>query len=304
MDQDREITREELHQLVWSKPTRIAAKEFGISDVGLAKICRKLGVKKPPRGYWAKAASGLRVTKPQLGALPDGCVSKTVIRAKTETEQMVKPIPRDEVPEISIRESLQGCSRLITATRVELEKLKPDKYGVLDVRRKPGCLSIAVSEAQVHRTLLILDTLIREFEKRGVTLIPVGDEKLSRLVVGSENINFCVREQSKQTVEKGLSYDRYSYSPKGKLSFILGRYPSRAWHDGKEQRLEELLGEIVVGALELAEIVRVQRLEREEQHRLWEEEWRLRELQEEARKKEEARERAFALRSGNGTFAK
>jgi len=33
MNQDREITREELHQLVWSKPTR-AAKEFGLSDAG------------------------------------------------------------------------------------------------------------------------------------------------------------------------------------------------------------------------------------------------------------------------------
>jgi hypothetical protein len=32
MDQDREITREELHQLVWSKPTRTVTKEFGLSD--------------------------------------------------------------------------------------------------------------------------------------------------------------------------------------------------------------------------------------------------------------------------------
>jgi hypothetical protein len=32
MNQDREITREELHQLVWSKPTITAAKEFGLSD--------------------------------------------------------------------------------------------------------------------------------------------------------------------------------------------------------------------------------------------------------------------------------
>jgi hypothetical protein len=39
MNQDREITREELPQLVWSKPTKIAAKEFDLSDVGLAKIC-------------------------------------------------------------------------------------------------------------------------------------------------------------------------------------------------------------------------------------------------------------------------
>jgi hypothetical protein len=50
MDQDREITREEIHKLVWSKPTSKVAKEFGLSDVGLAEICPKLGVGKPPRG--------------------------------------------------------------------------------------------------------------------------------------------------------------------------------------------------------------------------------------------------------------
>src|ERR1700678_1238464 len=209
MDQDREITREELHQLVWSKPTRVAAKEFGQSDVGLAKICRKLGVKKPPRGFWAKVGSGMRMKKPPLGALPDGCVSKAVVHAKTETEQMAKPIPRDELPVISTRENLQGCSRLIAATRLELGKLKPNKYGMLDVSRKPGCLSVAVSEAQIHRTLLILDTLVREFEKRGVTVIPVNEEKLSRLVVGSENIHFYVREQSRQTIDKSSPWDRH-----------------------------------------------------------------------------------------------
>ena len=47
------------------------------------------------------------------------------------------------------------------------------------------------------------------------------------------------------------------------------------------------------GALQLAEIFRVRRLKREEQHRRWEEEWRQRELREEARKKEGAKERAF-----------
>jgi hypothetical protein len=45
MNQDREIIREELHQLVWLRATSTVAKEFDLSDVGLAKICRKLGVK-------------------------------------------------------------------------------------------------------------------------------------------------------------------------------------------------------------------------------------------------------------------
>jgi hypothetical protein len=56
------VTREELHALVWSKPMRTAAKERGISDVALAKQCRKAGVPVPPRGYWNKVQAGKRVS--------------------------------------------------------------------------------------------------------------------------------------------------------------------------------------------------------------------------------------------------
>jgi hypothetical protein len=291
MEHDREITREELHRLVWSKPTRTAAKEFDLSDVGLAKICRKLGVKKPPRGYWAKVAAGGRVKKPSLGVRPDGCALKAVIRAKKETEKMADTPSQEEIPKIILRETLHGCSELITASRIALSKAKPDKYGLLDIRLKAGCLSAAVSEGQVHRTLLILDTLVREFEERAVTVLPVSDETLSRLIVGSEHVRFYIREQSKRTKEKGSYFD--TYSPKGVLSFVIDEYPSRAWHDGRIQRLEDLLGEIVAGTLQEGQVLRVQRLEREEWHRQWEQRQRLRQLQEEARKKEEAKQRDF-----------
>ncbi|MBV8277917.1 MAG: hypothetical protein JO170_22010 [Verrucomicrobia bacterium] len=45
MNQDREITREELHQLVWSKPTSTVAKEFGLSDVPVVRSASKLKVR-------------------------------------------------------------------------------------------------------------------------------------------------------------------------------------------------------------------------------------------------------------------
>ena len=44
MNDEREITREELYKLVWSKSLVLAAQELGISDVGLAKICKRLDV--------------------------------------------------------------------------------------------------------------------------------------------------------------------------------------------------------------------------------------------------------------------
>ena len=50
------LTREELYRQVWEIPMSRLAKEYGLSDTGLAKICRRLDVPYPPRGHWAKKA--------------------------------------------------------------------------------------------------------------------------------------------------------------------------------------------------------------------------------------------------------
>jgi hypothetical protein len=38
------LTRQDLYELAWSKPMSELAKDFGISDVGLANRCRRLGI--------------------------------------------------------------------------------------------------------------------------------------------------------------------------------------------------------------------------------------------------------------------
>ena len=57
------ITRGELYEKVWLAPMVNLAKEFGISDRGLAKTCARLDVPVPARGYWAKLQAGKRVSK-------------------------------------------------------------------------------------------------------------------------------------------------------------------------------------------------------------------------------------------------
>jgi hypothetical protein len=52
------FTREELYEAIWVEPIQKVAKSLGLSDVGLAKICRKLNVPRPGRGYWARRQSG------------------------------------------------------------------------------------------------------------------------------------------------------------------------------------------------------------------------------------------------------
>jgi hypothetical protein len=55
------ITREGLYVRVWSEPMTRIAEKFGISDVGLAKACRRANIPVPERGYWARVAAGQNV---------------------------------------------------------------------------------------------------------------------------------------------------------------------------------------------------------------------------------------------------
>jgi hypothetical protein len=60
--------REKIYEEIWSEPIQHVAKRYGISDVGLAKVCRKLNIPRPGRGYWAKKAAGKTV--PRQMSLP------------------------------------------------------------------------------------------------------------------------------------------------------------------------------------------------------------------------------------------
>lgn len=64
----RELSREELFALVWERPTSEIANELGISDVAVGKLCEKLQVPKPPRGYWARVVAGQAPRRPALKA--------------------------------------------------------------------------------------------------------------------------------------------------------------------------------------------------------------------------------------------
>ena len=58
MSEEITINRQDLYNLVWSKPVVKIAKDFGISDVAVGKICKKMNIPKPGLGYWAKKEFG------------------------------------------------------------------------------------------------------------------------------------------------------------------------------------------------------------------------------------------------------
>lgn len=82
------LKREELYDLVWAKPMQQLAKEYGVSDRALAKLCGRKQVPVPPRGYWARVSAGQKTNKPPLPAF----VAKQITKDKTASDE-AKTVP-------------------------------------------------------------------------------------------------------------------------------------------------------------------------------------------------------------------
>jgi len=58
--------RRGLYDKIWAEPMLVVAKRYGLSDVGMAKLCRRAQIPVPPRGYWARLRAGKQVRRPAL----------------------------------------------------------------------------------------------------------------------------------------------------------------------------------------------------------------------------------------------
>lgn len=103
-----DLTRAELHALVWQKAMIHVAADFGITGTGLAKICDRHKIPCPPRGYWAKLAVGRAMKPTPLPAAPEDMSDRIAIQASEPRVRHPKPEPVAEavraaatVPEVT-----------------------------------------------------------------------------------------------------------------------------------------------------------------------------------------------------------
>jgi hypothetical protein len=71
--------RVELYNEVWDQPLVKLSRKYGISDVRLGKVCRKLKIPHPGRGYWAKRKAGKPVGQPPLTVFEDAPVVRRIL---------------------------------------------------------------------------------------------------------------------------------------------------------------------------------------------------------------------------------
>ncbi|MEZ5124919.1 MAG: hypothetical protein R2826_01535 [Thermoleophilia bacterium] len=165
--------RDRLYEEVWAEPVVKVAERYGVSDVALAKTCRKLTVPLPPRGYWAKKQAGSAPKKPALPRLKKGQPDRLVSFARS------RPAPRPRRPELDdvaplrlehdvvVADNLTDPHPLVVRTLQHLTKAKPRYDGLLPWTNKP-CLDINVSPTSLDRALRIADALVKGMEGAGL----------------------------------------------------------------------------------------------------------------------------------------
>lgn len=78
------VRREELYGQVWSMPLSQLCEKYGLSDNGLRKVCKRLNVPVPARGYWAKVEAGHKVRKTALPSVAEQSSTQIWRQAKRE----------------------------------------------------------------------------------------------------------------------------------------------------------------------------------------------------------------------------
>jgi len=199
------MKRSELYGKVWATPMTKLAAELGISDVGLAKACRRHAVPVPPRGYWAKLKAGQKppqipLPAPELDVVvhfatsdPDERERQREIERRRAEMLQAQTTSAAGRPPIQFATDLEGAHPLVKATQrycdripglVERAKRRglggwrdekpqdmppPEQHGRYNLLRR-GCLDINASLESMDWILLFHATVLRGLTDGGMTI--------------------------------------------------------------------------------------------------------------------------------------
>lgn len=289
------ISREELYRRVWLTPVRTLAREFDISDVGLAKACRKHGIPLPPVGYWTKVQHGKKVTQPNLPSAPAAEVLLEANRNRPKKPDL-GPLA-DKAKTLQIRPPRSG-EQLTPFAQATLKRLRADKTDERGLIHSHGgdvfdCAVGPKSAERVCRLFHAIETALPEVSSR---LVVGHDPARLNFEHDGQTLVFRIVEQvqrteitdNKKRAQTMHYWPEFSYAATGKLTFEIDDYHAgrKRWADGVRLSLDDRLGEVVLGLVSAARARKQWKFELEQQHQRWEDAARQREEREQKMREE------------------
>ena len=285
--------REELYNEVWEQPLVKIASKYGISAVALGKVCRKLQIPLPGRGYWTKKEFGKPVERLPL---PEGKDLPVVQRFKFPPEPgspvalsaSAEAAPRD--PEFLRIVKFESRSarveqdarwhKLVKDAEQILSRATADERSILQPRYDQPCLDLRVSKGSLKRALAFINAviLLLESERFPVTVRP--ERHGTEAQIFGHRVQFAIVEKIREVGRREVKEYSWTktiieYEPSGQLEFRYGVYAyGRKHRDGKKQQLETLLKTCVASlmhegraSLMSAKLAEQRKLEREVKER-------------------------------------
>jgi hypothetical protein len=306
----RVFVREELYERVWTTPMHRLAKEFGYSDVGLAKLCEKHNIPRPGLGHWRRVELGHKPDRTPLPVVeqPNPYRIEIAIREPVLTDG--KAAPRD-VPAVPVSADRPVSHALVVRSERLLRNAKKDENNIL-VPRKGTAAHLRVTEATLPRALRILDAMFAALQERKMQIVWANEENASlHIVCDAEKVGLALeeildrkahtpteQEAARHKREYWWSPPKWDYQPTGllRISLLNGETTGarRTWSERKERSLESQLGAVVLGIGTLVESIKKVEAERQR----WRDEWAAKERrqQEERREREEFTRKAEVIR--------
>jgi hypothetical protein len=284
------LRREELYERVWKEPLVRVAKEFGLSDRGLAKVCVRMEIPLPGRGYWRQVETGRSMKRKPLPKLKKG---RSEVRIYPHSAPETAPTSSEEDPRVEfekrkgnrilVQPELSEPLPLIERTRSALSAAKPDGERMVTPRTLKA-LDVRIGAESVPRALRLLDALLKGLNDRGLKVkVSQDGARKTWVTVDGEEIPLALRERRKRVPHRPTAQElaekkkwpsltripEYDWVPSGELLLVIehSSWSRQIVADGKRQRLEERLNKFVVALYSAADRRKRERIEEERRRR-------------------------------------
>ena len=270
-----EVTRQELYNLVWSKPMSKLALEYNLSDNGLRKICKKYEIPLPLLGHWQKIQYNKKVMIIPLPKDFKGEDSITLNKGETKENEgitnfskLLKEITDDTTLSFKVPDKLSNPDKLISEAKENLANKSKEKYGIYRgiTTTSNDIINISVAPKNCNRALRIMDKIIKLLKQRGHNVIVKYDN--TYVVIREEEIKIRLRERLKRITIPNAKYSWSStdYIPTGILTFKVDEYPEKEFYDNNKQTLEEQIPKILTKLELVSKKIKRENEEREKWH--------------------------------------
>lgn len=173
------VTREKLYEEVWAEPMTTVAARYKVSSSFLARVCERLKLPRPSRGYWARLEVGRASPRPDL---PEAQLGDDLEWSQEGTPRRQRGLPKPPAERLSRPASERPIQHaLLVGARHHFEVGRVSRNDYYLKPSKKLLVDLLVSKDALSRALDTANELFLSLEDRGHRVLIAPNHEYGRL---------------------------------------------------------------------------------------------------------------------------